>query len=726
MDLPNTVPTVSSGEREGLIHLDVTVSDSKGNLVGGLRAEDFKLHDNNTETKIISLMSSDQARGNSERLTEVIFVLDEVNLTAEELIPAKNAVVSFLRRNGGILTTNVSVYWLSMNGFYATAGPRKDGNAIADDIANERFPRVIPSNLGRPVSLPGMLRGPMAAPTQIVPRSRAVFADAVTQTLYGIALDRRDSPGRKLVVWFGPGWPVNFSQRSGTAQSIFEMAVELSTRLRESRIVLNELNQWPDAASLQGDYRDYLTGIRSTADLNGGKFAKFPFAPVALPVLAIQSGGMVREKVSDAEIAQCIEHATSFYTVSFDPPPASQPDEYHSLRVEVRGSNLTAYTDSGYYDEPVFYDQPSVPETLVSVHELAQMLKALHGERGKQVVAKLNSLELTERMSSSLLKSWKNQMRGDEEKEALAALADQSAFLPPPADTVPSVPAPNGEEQDAILARAEVYANDILRELPDFVATRTVKKFEQGTPNEMKNWKTAIANQSMQKTGNETATLSYRKGGEVQADKKETGDRNAKLVHLDFTGIFGPLLHSVLTDATLTRSTLRWRRWEQDGVVRTAVFSYAVTGPSQSYSVNQCCLRNGIRFVVQPDFHGELVIVPETGAILRLTMESEPGWVVEPDLNPVQPMIAAKMMVEYAPVDIGGRKFVCPTRSVVMTRARQVISLVFWNQIFEVYGAYLTLLNDVAYSDYHKFGSESRILPGYEPVPNANGDARKH
>lgn len=80
MDQPNTFPTISSLDREGLIHLDVTVSDSKGNLIGGLRVEDFKLRDNNTETKIISLMSSDQARDNSERLTEVIFVLDEVNL----------------------------------------------------------------------------------------------------------------------------------------------------------------------------------------------------------------------------------------------------------------------------------------------------------------------------------------------------------------------------------------------------------------------------------------------------------------------------------------------------------------------------------------------------------------------------------------------------------------------------------------------------------------------
>ena len=119
-----------------------------------------------------------------------------------------------------------------------------------------------------------------------------------------------------------------------------------------------------------------------------------------------------------------------------------------------------------------------------------------------------------------------------------------------------------------------------------------------------------------------------------------------------------------------------------------------------------------------PEHHGELAIDPETGAVLRLTMESEPGWIVEPDLQPVQPVTATRMMVEYGPVEIGGHKYICPDRGVVMVRGRAVRPIVFWDQRFEIYAPYETLLNDIAFTDYHKFGSESRILPDFEVAPN--------
>ena len=115
---------------------------------------------------------------------------------------------------------------------------------------------------------------------------------------------------------------------------------------------------------------------------------------MALPVLSVQSGGMVLGKVGDAEIAWCVEHASSFYTVSFDPPLASQPDEYHTLRIEAVRSDVTTYSNTGYYDEPVFYDPPFGPVTRVSVSELVQMLKAMSGEGSRQVVAKLSSVQL--------------------------------------------------------------------------------------------------------------------------------------------------------------------------------------------------------------------------------------------------------------------------------------------------------------------------------------------
>ena len=79
-------------------------------------------------------------------------------------------------------------------------------------------------------------------------------------------------------------------------------------------------------------------------------------------------------------------------------------------------------------------------------------------------------------------------------------------------------------------------------------------------------------------------------------------------------------------------------------------------------------------------------------------------------------------MVEYGPVEIGGSTFICPKRGVVIMRSRPVRRLTLWDETFETYAAYETLLDDVAYSGYHKFGSEIRILPEFEVVPNGAGD----
>ena len=76
------------------------------------------------------------------------------------------------------------------------------------------------------------------------------------------------------------------------------------------------------------------------------------------------------------------------------------------------------------------------------------------------------------------------------------------------------------------------------------------------------------------------------------------------------------------------------------------------------------------------------------------------------------------MMVEYGPVEIGGKKYICPRRSVVTMRVRTVRALTFWGQTFDIYAPYETLLNNIVYGDYHKFGSEARMLPGFDVVPD--------
>jgi hypothetical protein len=108
-------------------------------------------------------------------------------------------------------------------------------------------------------------------------------------------------------------------------------------------------------------------------------------------------------------------------------------------------------------------------------------------------------------------------------------------------------------------------------------------------------------------------------------------------------------------------------------------------------------------------YHGEITIDPKTGAVFRVTAQA--------DFPPRSPMLRSDLMVEYGPIVIGGQTYICPARSVAISRSRTEKLLHVWNMDFSVYGPFETTINDVTFSDYHLFRSESRILTDVPPTP---------
>jgi VWFA-related protein len=700
------VMMLANAPPEGLIHLDVTAADRVGRPFSGLAAKDFTLLDEGVAQKIASFEASTQGPDENERLTELVLVLDEVNLANAQFDLVKDASIKFLRQNGGHLAQPTSVYWFTASGLYASAQPTTDGNALGEDVAQHWSPRVL-----------WKVRTRHGAHTTSESERSALWNGAI-QTVYSVAIERREKPGRKVLVWMGFGWPARGPlEHRDTA---FESLVELSTRIREARLVISQVATWSDPQISNFDYTDYVAGVRTLSDLEKSdpedRVPRF-----ALPVLALQSGGLVLDKSPDLAraIRQCVEDASEFYTMSFNPPHAAQPDEYHDLKVQINASGLSARTNTGYYDQPVFYDQPRVPARRVTVYQLEQILDTANDEHDGELAKQLAGMELTERLSSSRLSLWKDRLHGKKSIAALVALADESAFLDPPATEIASGLAPDLDTQRQMLSRTVKYLKEVIPGLPDFFATRTTTEYQQPSPKDGDTWKTALADQSLHEAVTEKATLRFRNGHEEQDAEKKNGSPSARKKDLNFIGVFGPILGSVLVDATRGDSKLIWSRWVQGEHGREAVFRYLVRAENPHYNVTHCCLVGGKTFLTSPRYLGELAIDPETGAILRLTMESEPGWIREPNLNPVLPVKGAAMMVEYGPVEIGGKRYICPQRSVVVMRVRTVSTLTIWDQTFDIYAPYEMLLNDITYKDYHKFGSEARLLPGFDVVPDA-------
>jgi VWFA-related protein len=712
---------------EGLIHLDVAATDGEGKPFSGLTAKDFTLMDNGVPQNIVTFAASNAAT-EDERLTEVVLLLDEVDLSQAELDLVNEESIKFLRQDGGHLAQPTSVYWYTTSGLYASATPTTNGNALAEDVAHHRSPRtlwVVPRN---------------SNPFTTTESERYARWDRSRRAVYSIAVERRGVPGRKLLVWMGFGWPGARGLRENQ-ETAFSSLVELSTRIREARMVISEVTARtePAAFSFKGFYKDYVAGVRTPSELevrtqfeepsfwqpsmprSPGPQAPGvpPYIHFSLPVLAVQSGGLVLDPVSDISraIEDCVEDARAFYTMSFDPPTAAHTDEYHDLKVQIGALGLSARTNTGYYDQPVFYDQPRLLVRRISVHELEQILDTANHEQDGELAKRLAGMQLSERLNSGLLSLWKNRLRGKKSITALVALADESTFLDPPAAEILPDAAPDPDTQRQMMAQTMKYLKEVNPKLPDFFAIRTTTEYEQ-TPQKADTWKTAPADQSLREAVTEKATLRYRNGHEEQDAEMKKGSPSARKKDLNFTGVFGPILGSVLVDATRGDSILYWSHWVQGERGREAVFGYVVRAEKPHYDVTYCCLVGGRTFLTSPRYLGELTIDPETGAILRLTMEAELGWIREPNLTPVKPAEGAAMMVEYGPVEIGGRKYVCPHRSVVIMRVRTVSTLTNWGQTFDVYAPYETLLNDIVYTDYHKFGSEAHMLPGFDVVPD--------
>ena len=142
-----------------------------------------------------------------------------------------------------------------------------------------------------------------------------------------------------------------------------------------------------------------------------------------------------------------------------------------------------------------------------------------------------------------------------------------------------------------------------------------------------------------------------------------------------------------------------------------AVFHYSIPTGKSLRLVWLCCLPDGDgtevfqRYLGYP---GEIGIDPESGAILRLVYRSDP--------KSTTPMTRSDIMIEYGPVEIGGKTYVCPLRSVSIMRSRSVRIVSEWDEAFRGWGPYETMLNDVSFDGYHMFRSESRMLTGFAPT----------
>ncbi len=335
----------------------------------------------------------------------------------------------------------------------------------------------------------------------------------------------------------------------------------------------------------------------------------------------------------------------------------------------------------------------------VTVEQLEKVLvaKPATSRLDLKTARKLAVLELTERPDAATHARWMAEAPGILTRQELTVLCDTASFLDPPPSDLPTIAAPDIAAQRNMLSLTVLYVVKTIPQLPNFLANRVTQRFDDSpqTP-ATGSWPIRSGIHAL---GTSAIPIAYRDGRETD-DPNRAGEASAArqgTSGLVSWGEFGPVLATTLADAA--RGTLTWGHWEKSQSGLIAVFRYSVNSDNSHYQVDYCCEAHRVLRETTA-YHGTIFIAPATVTILRLTLEA--------DLKPDGPISRAAMMVEYGPVRIGGRDYICPVKSVSISVASATAGP--RNRL---------AMNDVTFQDYHRFVATVSIVNQQAPEAQA-------
>jgi hypothetical protein len=383
-----------------------------------------------------------------------------------------------------------------------------------------------------------------------------------------------------------------------------------------------------------------------------------------------------------------------------------------------------------------------------TIAQLEQILAAGHGKPDKALAKQLGDLELTERLSTLRLNKLQASVPGEKSRQALLVLSDISAFHDLPAGEIPQLDPPDSDTQGKILVKVAAYIREALPRQIDIVVSRDTAHFDNlkvvtlsSSSEKAKEWaktKTeveleatasvvpltaaaVVENQPYHFIERTTDTLTYRNGAEEVAGLPPAEHRQIPPQSgLTNWGVFGPLLEVVVNDVSGAKT--EWGHWEQGRKGILAVFRYDVPEEQSNYNVQYCCFTSGktwdfsgkelwnVYESLTPSYHGEIAVDLATGAIFRLTIQTV--------IPAGQPIYGAEVLVEYGSVELGGREYLLPTKSVTISVAPVPVMIQEGHCVDYqtcVHGLFVhpkdTVVRDTVYHAYHVFRGETRVVP---------------
>lgn len=328
------VKAASSPAPEPQVTLEVRVTDKSGSPIRGLQQQDFTVLDNQQAQEIKLFHPVDRAAPSpGDPPVDLILVVDAINAPVEVVTDERRYLKKYLLQDDGKLALPVSIIFFSGAGKTQLTPPSRNGKALAELCEHVELGPPTSNLLG---SVGGFER-----------------FDVSVKALTSIAAYLEKLPGRKLMIWISPGWPLfsepNIQMSVKDYQSIFDSIVGISAALRRAHITLYEVDPLGVANTGTTRIQFYQTFLKGVVSASHALFGN-----LGLQVIATQSGGRILASSNDlaAEIAACAADADVFYILAFKAPLATHAIEYHPIEVTIAKPSATARTRTGYYAQP--------------------------------------------------------------------------------------------------------------------------------------------------------------------------------------------------------------------------------------------------------------------------------------------------------------------------------------------------------------------------------------
>jgi hypothetical protein len=333
----------------------------------------------------------------------------------------------------------------------------------------------------------------------------------------------------------------------------------------------------------------------------------------------------------------------------------------------------------------------SSPDEMKADTDLIQQL-----QQDTNLAGQIDGLELSERLTQSRIENFVMTYRlGPQTKQALEQLADRSALLEIPENEPAHRPPPDEDTQRRMIEEARAYVLSILSHLPNLFAVRTTHRFDN-LPVKL-NGRDLPVESRLRSKGSFSREITFRDGKEIVNSTESSDAPLAPETGLESRGEFGPEPAIVLLD--IGKGAITFHHWEQTQSGLAAVYHYTVPSAFSRYQVNYNCSAK-VPFHESPGYHGSLSIDPALGSVLRITLEV--------DGKRGDPVSHIASVIEYGPVVLGKRLYICPKRSLAfmvqeadacgdrshIQRLRQPVAM----------------LNETSFTDYHRLGSSAKIV----------------